>query len=160
MMIASSIYPCQTPGPESPSPRVLRIYLSLTSPNTHHPTPNTQQHPYLSTLATQQIPREGTWTESRKNIPTCLDLNPTFETHPYAHGTDRTEYILDGWMDTPHVSALALAHDLPASTRIDVIGFAGSCSLDLRIENFNTSFLFLLHPRHMDWSVERMLYFL
>ena len=153
MMIASSIYPCQTPGPESPSPRVLRIYLSLTSPNTHHPTPNTQQHPYLSTLATQQIPREGTWTESRKNIPTCLDLNPTFETHPYAHGTDRTEYILDGWMDTPHVSALALAHDLPASTRIDVIDSLARflVHLDLRISTL--PFFFILD---ICWSTGRM----
>lgn len=72
-------------------------------------------------------------TESRKNIPTCLNLNSTFETHPYAHGTDRTEYILD-WMvgyTTPHTSAPA--HDLPASTRIDVIDLAGLLALDLSI---------------------------
>ena len=73
----------------------------LTHPSIPHITP------YQPSLHNRFLVKGFGRTESRKNIPTtCLNLNSTFETHPCAHGTNRTEYILDGMVGdthTPHI---------------------------------------------------------
>lgn len=139
------------------NPRPPASYASI--PHiTHHPTTPLPINPRYTT--------DSSW----------RDLDRIPEKHPNLSGSesnvrdssirarDGSDWVYPRWMDgwIHHVLLHLHLHMIfllqPGLTWL--VSFAGSCSLDLRIENFNTSFLFLLHPRHMDWSVERMLYFL